>query len=73
MFLDAGNVFAKDCGIKDEDYCSEPDLAELRYSLGFGGTWISGFGPLTFSIAKPLNAGDEDEEEGFQFSMGQTF
>ena len=73
VFLDAGNVFAKDCGIKDEDYCSEPDLAELRYSLGFGGTWISGFGPLTFSIAKPLNAGDEDEEEVFQFSMGQTF
>lgn len=73
MFVDAGNVFDTDCGNVDEDLCSEPDLGELRYSVGFGGTWISSFGPITISIAKPLNAGDEDEEEFFQFSMGQTF
>lgn len=73
MFLDAGNVFDTDCGNVDEELCSEPDLGELRYSLGFGGTWISSFGPITISIAKPLNAGDEDDEEVFQFSMGQTF
>jgi len=73
MFIDAGNVFDTDCGNVDEELCSEPDLGELRYSVGFGGTWISSFGPITISIAKPLNAGDEDEEEVFQFSMGQTF
>jgi outer membrane protein insertion porin family len=73
MFIDAGNVFDTDCGDVDEEFCAEPDLGELRYSVGFGGTWISSFGPITVSIAKPLNAGDEDEEEVFQFSMGQTF
>lgn len=73
MFVDAGNVFDTDCGNIDEELCAEPDLGELRYSVGFGGTWISSFGPITISIAKPLNAGDEDEEEVFQFSMGQTF
>lgn len=73
MFIDAGNVFDTDCPDVNEDFCAEPDLGELRYSVGFGGTWISSFGPITVSIAKPLNAGDEDEEEVFQFSMGQTF
>jgi len=73
VFVDAGNVFDTDCGDKDEDFCQEPDVGDLRYSVGFGGTWISTFGPLTFSLAKPLNAGEEDEEEVFQFSMGQTF
>ncbi|WP_461480480.1 outer membrane protein assembly factor BamA [Porticoccus sp.] len=73
VFLDAGNVFDTDCGDKDEALCQEPDLGELRYSVGIGGTWISGFGPITVSFAKPLNAGDEDEEEIFQFQFGQTF
>lgn len=73
FFIDMGNVFDTDCGTKSIDLCSEPDLGELRYSMGFGVTWLSGFGPLTFSIAKPLNAGPEDEEEAFQFSIGQTF
>ncbi len=73
VFLDVGNVFDTDCGNKDDDYCSEPELSELRYSVGIGGTWLSGFGPLTFSLAKPLNSDDFDEEEVFQFSLGQTF
>jgi len=73
VFLDAGNVFDTDCGSKDEALCQEPDMGELRYSLGIGGTWISGFGPITVSFAKPLNAGDEDEEEIFQFQLGQNF
>jgi outer membrane protein insertion porin family len=73
VFLDAGQVFDTDCGDKSEELCQEPDIAELRYSVGIGGTWNSTFGPLTFSLAKPLNAGEFDEEEVFQFSMGQTF
>jgi outer membrane protein insertion porin family len=73
VFLDAGNVFDTDCGDKSIEFCAEPDFGELRYSIGIGGTWLSGFGPITFSIAKPLNAGDEDDEEVFQFSLGQTF
>jgi len=72
-FLDAGNVFDTDCFSDDEDLCQEPDLGALRYSIGIGGTWISGFGPITASLAFPLNPGEEDEEEVFQFSLGQTF
>ncbi|TNF01970.1 MAG: outer membrane protein assembly factor BamA [Gammaproteobacteria bacterium] len=72
-FLDAGNVFDTDCGDKDDDFCQEPDIGDLRYSLGIGGTWISGFGPITASLAFPLNPGKEDEKEVFQFSLGQTF
>ncbi|WP_438958394.1 BamA/TamA family outer membrane protein [Porticoccus sp.] len=34
---------------------------------------MSGFGPITASIAFPLNAGEEDEREVFQFQLGQTF
>ncbi len=73
VFVDTGNVFDTDCGDKIEDLCQEPDVGDLRYSVGFGATWLSSFGPLTFSLAKPLNAGEEDEEEVFQFQMGQTF
>jgi outer membrane protein insertion porin family len=36
-------------------------------------TWITGFGPMTFSLAKPLNAGPDDEEEAFQFTLGRGF
>jgi outer membrane protein insertion porin family len=28
---------------------------------------------MTFSLAKPLNAGDDDEEEAFQFTLGRGF
>ncbi|MBQ0713341.1 MAG: outer membrane protein assembly factor BamA [Porticoccus sp.] len=73
VFMDFGNVFDTDCRDKDEDRCQEPSAGDLRYSVGIGGTWNSTFGPLTFSLAKPLNAGEFDEEEVFQFSMGQTF
>jgi outer membrane protein insertion porin family len=76
VFLDAGNVFDTQCskvyGV-DQLNCFDFDLGELRYSAGLGLTWITGFGPLTFSVAKALNAGDEDETEFFQFSLGQSF
>jgi outer membrane protein insertion porin family len=76
LFLDTGNVFDSSCGKVygvDQINCTNFDLGELRYSTGIGLTWITGFGPLTFSIAKPLNAGDDDKEEVFQFSLGQSF
>ncbi|MCX4025446.1 outer membrane protein assembly factor BamA [Endozoicomonas sp. SM1973] len=72
VFLDAGNVFDSDCG-DDEKNCSNADFGELRYSLGFGVTWITGLGPLTFSLAKGLNADSSDETEVFQFALGQSF
>ncbi|MDY0006300.1 MAG: outer membrane protein assembly factor BamA [Spongiibacteraceae bacterium] len=72
FFIDGGNVFSTNCGASQLN-CSNVDFNELRYSVGFGLTWISGFGPLTFSVAKALNAGDRDRTEFFQFSLGRGF
>ncbi len=72
FFIDAGNVFSTNCR-STQRQCFDVDLNELRYSVGVGATWITGFGPITFSIAQPLNAGDFDREEVFQFTLGQGF
>ncbi|MFA7553371.1 MAG: outer membrane protein assembly factor BamA [Spongiibacteraceae bacterium] len=72
FFFDIGNVFSTHCGATQAN-CYEVDMGELRYSAGVGLSWITGFGPLTFSIAKPLNAGDDDRTEAFQFSLGRSF
>ncbi len=72
IFLDAGNAFSRSCSASQIN-CFEPDLGELRYSVGVGLTWITGFGPLTFSLGKALNANSDDDTEVFQFSLGQGF
>ncbi|MCG3168730.1 MAG: Outer membrane protein assembly factor BamA [Pseudomonadales bacterium] len=72
VFVDFGNVFDTNCS-DTQVICSDPDFGELRYSVGFGVTWITGFGPITFSLAKPLNDERWDETEVFQFSLGQGF
>ncbi|QFT86280.1 Outer membrane protein assembly factor BamA precursor [Halomonas sp. THAF12] len=79
VFLDAGNTFLTDCyEVRDEEAgqsnCSSGvDLGELRYSVGLGVSWLTPVGPLTFSIAEPLNAESDDDTQFFQFSLGQTF
>ena len=73
LFFDAGNVFDTDCGDVSEDFCQEPTISDLRYSVGVGGTWKSGFGPISVSFASPFNTGKEDEKETFQFNMGGGF
>jgi outer membrane protein insertion porin family len=72
FFLDAGNVFETDCSPTQQN-CYDVNLGELRYSAGIGLTWITGFGPMSFSLAKPLNANDFDQEEIFQFTLGRGF
>ena len=72
FFLDMGNVFDANCRSSQQN-CFDLDLNELRYSVGVGLTWITGFGPMTFSLAKPLNSGEFDEEEIFQFTLGRGF
>ncbi len=72
FFVDAGNVFNTQCTAAQLN-CFDVDADELRYSVGVGVSYISGFGPLTFSLAKPLNAGPEDDEEVFQFTLGRGF
>ncbi|NKI17599.1 outer membrane protein assembly factor BamA [Spongiibacter sp. KMU-166] len=72
LFFDAGNVFSTSCS-STQINCSSPDLGRLRYSAGVGVTWITGFGPLTFSLGRALNDEQIDETEIFQFSLGRTF
>jgi outer membrane protein insertion porin family len=72
FFLDAGNVYETDCSPTQQN-CYDVDLNELRYSAGVGLTWITGFGPMSFSLAKPINASDFDQEEVFQFTLGRGF
>jgi len=72
FFVDAGNVFDTDCGATQVN-CYGVDLSRINTSVGFGLTWISGFGPMTFSIAEPLHENEADRTEVFQFSLGQTF
>ncbi len=64
VFVDAGNVY----GI-DENF----DAAELRYSTGLSGIWLSPLGLFSISFAKPLNDKLGDQVEMFQFTIGTTF
>ena len=76
LFLDAGNTFLTDCYATQDgtSNCSSGvDLGELRYSVGIGLSWLTPVGPLTFSIAEPLNDESGDDTQFFQFSLGQTF
>jgi len=60
FFFDFGNVFSDNC--KEYQFnCYEPSIDDLRYSYGVGVTWITGFGPMSFAIAKPTNAGQYEE------------
>ncbi|MBR9911008.1 MAG: outer membrane protein assembly factor BamA [Gammaproteobacteria bacterium] len=72
FFIDAGNVFDANCG-PEQLNCFDFDISKLSVSAGIGVTWISGFGPLTFSIAKPLVENEYDDTEFFQFSLGSSF
>ncbi|SHE64269.1 Beta-barrel assembly machine subunit BamA [Modicisalibacter ilicicola DSM 19980] len=77
VFFDAGNTYLTDCYDVPEGETSTcesgVDLGELRYSVGLGLTWLTPVGPLTFSVANPLNDEDGDDTQTFQFSLGQTF
>ena len=63
-FVDAGNVYGS-----DEDF----DLGELRYSTGVAVIWLSPLGPLTMSLAVPLDKAEGDETQRFQFTFGTSF
>lgn len=72
FFFDFGNVFSDNC----KDYqinCYKPSIDDLRYSYGVGVTWITGFGPMSFAISKPTNAGQYEETKEFQFTVGNVF
>ncbi len=72
LFFDAGNVFNTNCP-NVSTHCLDLDLGELRYSTGIAVTWITGFAPISFALVYPINKGDDDESESFQFELGKTF
>ncbi|WP_078084819.1 outer membrane protein assembly factor BamA [Microbulbifer mangrovi] len=72
FFIDAGNVFSSNCGVTQLN-CYDIDAKYLNVSAGVGLTWITGFGPLTFSLSKALEQNEDDEIEVFQFSLGNSF
>jgi outer membrane protein insertion porin family len=68
VFADSGNVFAK---------AADFELAKLRAALGFGGRYVSPFGPIRIDFGFPVHRyviGNELEKR-FQihFSMGHAF
>ena len=72
FFVDFGNVFSTDCQSYQLN-CYEPSIDELKYSIGVGVTWITGFGPMSFSFSQPFNDGIYDRTEEFQFTIGTVF
>jgi len=73
LFLDAGNVFIDQC-LDNNDFCEEGvDLAEIRFSLGLSWTWVTPIAPLSFNLARALNADEDDDTDVFQFQLGTTF
>jgi outer membrane protein insertion porin family len=84
-FYDIGNVFSTGNrysftgvdGVTPVEYAFRYD--KLKHSTGLAVQWLAPLGIFRFSYAIPLNAyaGDNvlypDEEERFQFSVGQAF
>ena len=70
LFIDAGGVW----GPNDmEGRYKDISFEDLRYSAGMAVTWISPMGPIKLSLAKPLRSLPDDEEQVFQFQLGQVF
>ena len=72
FFFDFGNVFSDNC--KEYQFnCYKPSIDDLRYSYDVGITFVTGFGPMSFAISKPTNAGQYEETKEFQFTVGNVF
>lgn len=69
-FVDAGATFGpNDYQGRYENFA----FGDLRYSAGVAVLWVSPLGPLKFSLAQPLSSKEGDEEEMFQFTLGNVF
>lgn len=63
-FFDYGNVFAEGQQYK---------LGDMRYSTGFGLSWLSPIGPLKISMGFPIKRKAQDQTQRFQFQIGTAF
>ena len=69
-FVDAGATFGPN---DDQGRYKDFAFGDLRYSAGIAVLWVSPLGPLKFSLAQPLASKTGDQEEMFQFTLGNTF
>lgn len=63
-FVDGGQVYDEVAPTFDND---------LQWAAGLGARYFTGFGPLRFDIAFPLNGRDVDDLLQFYISIGQAF
>ena len=64
LFVDGGQVYGPG---------QDVDLGEMRFSAGIGFNWFSPVGPMSLSIAEPLNDKSGDDLESIQFTLGRFF
>lgn len=64
LFYDFGTVFRR-----PEDF----DVSDFRSSVGVSFNWRSPVGPLSFSLASPIDDEPGDDTEVFQFTIGTMF
>ena len=69
LFVDGGNVYAK--GVNSA--LRGTSSGNVRYSAGVGMDWRSPFGPLSFSLAKPIKKQPSDQTTLFQFTVTSGF
>lgn len=72
LFIDAGNVFDSHCN-RGQSNCYDFSWDKISVAAGLGLTWISAFGPMTFSLTETLNSNPFDRQKSFNFSLGNTF
>jgi len=64
LFYDFGNVYSD---------IEAFEAGEIRSSVGVSFNWRSPVGPLSFSVADPINPEPQDDTETFQFTIGTLF
>ncbi|MFC3150460.1 outer membrane protein assembly factor BamA [Litoribrevibacter euphylliae] len=67
LFFDAGQVY--DTNREEYEFAAD----EIRAAAGVSLSWITPIGPLSFSLAKALNAKDDDDTQIFEFALGRPF
>ena len=70
-FIDAGQVW--DLERTDLDGPGEFNFSDIRYAAGAGLVYYSPIGPLSMSVAQPLNDKPGDQTQIFQFTIGASF
>ncbi|OGU22232.1 MAG: outer membrane protein assembly factor BamA [Hydrogenophilales bacterium RIFOXYD1_FULL_62_11] len=73
-FVDAGAAYGSGgSSANGQSTYSDFSFNEIGVSAGLAVLWVSPLGPLKFSLAQPLVSNPGDQEEIFQFTLGNAF